>query len=975
MKQDNRPVSVGDKLYHLYYGRVTVVRLFDRIVGNEVSPRIEVTVDSPEKVGISAGADPFKPKEFPAEAVGHWLFREEENCAKTDNDFAYSSALSPYVTYDIRGGGKKPFAPVNLDFLRNFHAADRKRFCDLFNKYYTIEEAEIEGVRQKTARPSKKVSEKDAVELDALYERLFSFDDADVSDREQGNKQEDDLKAETEEDAVLKERLRLFKQFKVGETELEAYYTSKNERDEEFRTYLPEKAFIQAEIELLQNAQAEASGARKDAFADFRDAGETVFAGQRIEELSERLAREAEDLSFYKSIQPSPYFGRVDYGAGSFYIGKEDITGGPVPVHSWASEYGGVYENYQAYRGDPEAKLSLRRDIRIRNAKYRYSTDVFNAAEGKDFSKNADLADAYLGLLLEDARFEKSVHDIIATIQRRQYEMTAAPVAENLLVNGCAGSGKTMVLMHRLSWLAYNDRSFRAKDTFVVSPTGLLNLETGELASLLKLNEVNRLTTAGFWNYIAEKYAEKVGAYWREIRTDVYNYRVPEAARRAIYAEPFQDEVARAAQAFASGDAARVQKFSAYYEPLLLQEYQSLLPFVQEKTLGDLLDKEKIRLADDVKVSFADAAAEIFRLIKRGPDDRGISSENIDAVLKTGEEKEHAVVLRALRGIEKKGGRVFGTHTRMMKEKSGVTTAYTKSDLYARFCNGIENILRRWGRPLTEENVAQVWEIIARANGSGLEELRGALAAYRRFRDGESGVFTGEYAAYFAASLAKERFGLTEGKYEFAVFSAANALCRLYGALTEQPYRIFVDEFQNYSAAELQLLRAAFPAGRFAFFGDFRQRIDGKGVQSVQELAPFGCKVYEIEENYRNAREITLYVNKKLGTKMLPVSVRGTAREVCAADADLTVSDGDRVAVIYKDPSSLTALLAGKPEKEINRITAGEAGLDRLKLNVLPIGLASGLEFEKVVVADSGMTDNEKYVAYTRALRDLTVIV
>ena len=35
---------------------------------------------------------------------------------------------------------------------------------------------------------------------------------------------------------------------------------------------------------------------------------------------------------------------------------------------------------------------------------------------------------------------------------------------------------------------------------------------------------------------------------------------------------------------------------------------------------------------------------------------------------------------------------------------------------------------------------------------------------------------------------------------------------------------------------------------------------------------------------------------------------------------------------------------------------------------------AKGLEFSKVAVFDSGMTDNEKYVAYTRALSKLVVV-
>ena len=35
---------------------------------------------------------------------------------------------------------------------------------------------------------------------------------------------------------------------------------------------------------------------------------------------------------------------------------------------------------------------------------------------------------------------------------------------------------------------------------------------------------------------------------------------------------------------------------------------------------------------------------------------------------------------------------------------------------------------------------------------------------------------------------------------------------------------------------------------------------------------------------------------------------------------------------------------------------------------------SKGLEFSAVAVYDKGMTENEKYIAYTRALRELAVI-
>ena len=53
----------------------------------------------------------------------------------------------------------------------------------------------------------------------------------------------------------------------------------------------------------------------------------------------------------------------------------------------------------------------------------------------------------------------------------------------------------------------------------------------------------------------------------------------------------------------------------------------------------------------------------------------------------------------------------------------------------------------------------------------------------------------------------------------------------------------------------------------------------------------------------------------------------------------------------------------------------GEKGrISRSKINVMSVYESKGLEFTSVVVASEGMTDGEKYIAYTRALNELAVL-
>jgi DNA helicase IV len=49
--------------------------------------------------------------------------------------------------------------------------------------------------------------------------------------------------------------------------------------------------------------------------------------------------------------------------------------------------------------------------------------------------------------------------------------------------------------------------------------------------------------------------------------------------------------------------------------------------------------------------------------------------------------------------------------------------------------------------------------------------------------------------------------------------------------------------------------------------------------------------------------------------------------------------------------------------------------ISRSKINIMTVYESKGLEFSSVVVIPNGMTDSEKYIAYTRALKDLAILV
>ena len=105
---------------------------------------------------------------------------------------------------------------------------------------------------------------------------------------------------------------------------------------------------------------------------------------------------------------------------------------------------------------------------------------------------------------------------------------------------------------------------------------------------------------------------------------------------------------------------------------------------------------------------------------------------------------------------------------------------------------------------------------------------------------------------------------------------------------------------------------------------------------------------------------------------MQSIGVDGSVIEVALEDCDFKLSD--RTAIICKDiKMALPFIKRYIDAKLINNSTSTkELAMD--KYTLITVDDSKGLEFDTVYVLDYGMSDNEKYVAYTRALDTLIVI-
>lgn len=181
-------------------------------------------------------------------------------------------------------------------------------------------------------------------------------------------------------------------------------------------------------------------------------------------------------------------------------------------------------------------------------------------------------------------------------------------------------------------------------------------------------------------------------------------------------------------------------------------------------------------------------------------------------------------------------------------------------------------------------------------------------------------------------------------------------------------YSYIYDEYQDFAPTEIECISCIFLNSIFNLFGTLKQCINPKGIQYAQEI-PLKVQQFTLQENYRNALEITQYTNETFNMDMLPIGIHGRIRKLANMPI-VTITPGgkDRIALIYKKRGYP---LPGKNyAKNTKYHFLNETNIEIVteQINVLPIALAKGLEFERVYVMADGMTENEKYVATTHAL-------
>jgi hypothetical protein len=99
--------------------------------------------------------------------------------------------------------------------------------------------------------------------------------------------------------------------------------------------------------------------------------------------------------------------------------------------------------------------------------------------------------------------------DIIATIQENQNAIVDVSIYKNIIVQGCAGSGKTMVLLHRLSSLKYNHPEFNFDHALLLTPNQEFSLHIKGLAEGLQVGNIERVSVEQYYEDMLLLYSDE----------------------------------------------------------------------------------------------------------------------------------------------------------------------------------------------------------------------------------------------------------------------------------------------------------------------------------------------------------------------------------------------------------------------------------------------------------------------------------
>jgi DNA helicase IV len=655
--------------------------------------------------------------------------------------------------------------------------------------------------------------------------------------------------------------------------------------------------------------------------------------------------------------------------------------------------------------------------------------------------------DEFLAELLE-RRSTPEFKNIVFSIQQKQGEIIQSPYNNNLIVQGCAGSGKSMIMLHRIPIILYDDpNSYARNSVFIISPSDMYIQLVDNMRRQLEISDIEMGTIEQFYNLCIDRYS---GHSHDEYGTIYRRKRITVEQERYIYSEKCIEDIRACYEELIENYNTPLEKALDFFK-ISKQECNANELFALRLRERFLLTRNILNKNDEILIKYFNIIYDSIRTIEKFKESvAGIQQKVLSTLRKYVSENEKEIdkwtkelekysqdsnsnaVKRRLSNIEISREHIDELNSKISSVEadtdyfSGISSLADKADAMIKPFNTLKE-------KYSENNIKDIYNAIDNMGmlvgachmliwegsrienkymeyippiGRELEKLKRLLPGF----DSVSGKYLDpEYCIKIAEenraiALANntavrdayekilENLGITrneKGTIRAIVHSPYIFLQALYQFLGKPTVKgnslIAIDEAQSIAPEELRLLREVNENAVFNMFGDVNQHIENtKGVDSWDEFNEIlKYDIREMNENYRNASQITAYCNQKFGLSMIPINTEGRGvHEIDSKDSLVSELTG---LVSNNTNNGLMAIIVGNDSEAefiidklsvyqdvLNDMTDKNA-LDSEKWNIILVNDSKGLEFNTVVVLDNKMSRNQKYIAYTRALDELYV--
>lgn len=689
-------------------------------------------------------------------------------------------------------------------------------------------------------------------------------------------------------------------------------------------------------------------------------------------------------------------------------------------------------------------KMKMRRDVELHFDTVKNVNQLFPIIDNTEIK----VVDKFL-LELLNRRSQKEFQNIVFSIQKQQSDIIQLPFQENMIVQGCAGSGKSMIMLHRLPIVLYdNPETITRSNLFIITPSITYMQVANNMRIELEIEDIKMGTLEQYYDYVIQKYG-----YKSEVYGTIKPYlKLPYNIEKYIYSkECIKDIKNEMEEAYGK----RKRDYTWIYKLLNIDSIQTRSNLYVDKILtkiinidsiietnknnvydyyekirnlsGKLLDfsqiltsrkmmitrevwkrmtrendliKSKKRELEEIdkeahKIAYKNREFEIAAAEKRIEDLQRIQiqidlddqyfnrlqeakkyiNQFFELLPEIKKKREEMKIEELYQCIQMKD-EICSCYQNLNLELIALGDPYTdyveSIPSYLRKMTTIVNNIELWNKPHLQLNI--------------VNELNETNKYYKHL---QSSLIEDIYLS-FMKKLGQEP---DEKKNLTALKCSPYLYLQILYCFQGMPNAgkealITIDEAQNLMPEELKLIKAV--NGNqvvFNLFGDVKQHIeDTKGItdwNEIQDIAEF--TFYNIKENYRNAKQITDYCNRRFNLDMHAINLDGAGVHIIEKPEELLNMLRDIFAkplksglscIIVKNKEEAISIISliSEFQGRINNMTEDYSELHPNKWNLMTVAQSKGLEFETIIAVTGRMTQNEKYITYTRATDELYII-